>query len=85
MIDYILRCLRWERAVMHSVKRRAFLGLAAATFPVARIMQGQNRSGAQPDVPVRKPKAVAKLFKSPEGHPNGLENTREGLWIAEEV
>ena len=37
------------------------------------------------DVPVRKPKAVVKLFKSAEGHPNGLENAKEGLWIGEEV
>lgn len=32
-----------------------------------------------------KPKAVVKLFKSLEGHSNGLENTNDGLWIAEEV
>ena len=32
-----------------------------------------------------KPKAVVKLFLSPEGHPNGLENTPKGLWIAEEI
>jgi hypothetical protein len=70
---------------MHSVKRRAFVGLAAAAIPVARTAHGQAGPSTQPDVPVRKPKAVAKLFKSPEGHPNGLENTREGLWIAEEV
>ena len=36
------------------------------------------------DVPVRKAK-VARLFKSPDGHPNGLENTPEGLWIGEQV
>jgi hypothetical protein len=71
--------------MMHSVKRRAFVGLAAAAIPVARTAHGQAGPSTQPDVPVRKPKAVAKLFKSPEGHPNGLENTREGLWIAEEV
>ena len=36
-------------------------------------------------MPLCKPKAVVKLFKSPEGHPNGLETTNEGLWIAEEI
>jgi hypothetical protein len=25
------------------------------------------------------PRRVVKLFKSPEGHPNGLENTKEGI------
>jgi hypothetical protein len=70
---------------MHSVRRREFLGLAAAAIPAARMAVAQDRRGAQPGVPVRKPKAVVKLFKSPEGYPNGLENTPEGLWIAEEV
>ena len=70
---------------MHSVRRREFLGVAAAAIPAARMAVAQDRRGAQPDVPVRKPKAVVKLFKSPDGYPNGLENTAEGLWIAEEV
>ena len=37
-----------------------------------------------PDVPTRQAK-VAKLFKSPDGHPNGLETAKEGLWIGEQV
>jgi len=45
----------------------------------------QEKKGAQPTVEPRKPKAVVKLSKSPEGFPNGLENTPEGLWIAEEI
>jgi streptogramin lyase len=28
---------------------------------------------------------VVKLFKSPEGHPNALETTPEGLWIGEQI
>jgi sugar lactone lactonase YvrE len=36
------------------------------------------------DVPTRQAKVV-KLFKSPDGHPNGLETTREGLWIGEQT
>jgi streptogramin lyase len=35
-------------------------------------------------IPIRKAK-VTKLFKSPEGHPNALEATPEGLWIGEQV
>ncbi len=36
------------------------------------------------DVPARAAKVV-KLFKSPEGHPNGLETAAEGFWIGEQV
>jgi streptogramin lyase len=36
------------------------------------------------DAPKRKAKVV-KLFKSPDGHPNALETTREGLWIGEQT
>ena len=28
---------------------------------------------------------ITKLYKSPDGHPNGLEATPEGLWIGEQV
>lgn len=70
---------------MNFVRRREFLGLAAAASPIARMARAQDRGGVQPNVPLRKPKAVVKLFQSPEGHPNGLENTNEGLWIAEEI
>ena len=28
---------------------------------------------------------VTKLYKSPDGHPNGLESTPEGLWVGEQV
>ena len=37
-----------------------------------------------PEPPTRVAKVV-KLFRSPEGTPNGLETTPEGLWIAEQV
>ena len=53
--------------------------------PVARMAQAQDRAGMQADVPLHKPRAVAKLFQSPEGHPNSLDNTNEELWIAEEI
>ena len=66
---------------------RDFLGLtvSAGMMGVAGAAAAQERKGAQPAVEPRKPNAVVKLFKSPEGFPNGLENTPEGLWIAEEV
>lgn len=36
------------------------------------------------DAPTRAAKVV-RLFKSPEGHPNGLETTDEGFWIGEQI
>ena len=35
-------------------------------------------------VPIRKAR-VTKLFKSPDGHPNALEATPQGLWVGEQV
>ena len=40
---------------------------------------------ADADYPVRRRKAVEKLFRSPDGHPNGLEARPEGLWLGEQV
>src|SRR5260370_9927284 len=28
---------------------------------------------------------ITKLWKSPDGHPNGLESTPEGLWVGEQT
>ncbi|MBK5293433.1 MAG: hypothetical protein JJE04_17390 [Acidobacteriia bacterium] len=55
------------------IGRRGFLaGVLAAPLMAAK------------DVPTRTAKAT-KLFKSPDGHPNALETTKEGLWIGEQV
>ena len=35
--------------------------------------------------PIRKRKRVERLFKSPDGNPNGLEATAAGLWCGEQV
>jgi streptogramin lyase len=56
------------------VQRRTFLTSLAA------VAAGQ----AKDRVPIRKAK-VTKLFKSPEGHPNALEATPQGLWVGEQV
>lgn len=56
------------------MNRRIFLSSLAA----AASLSGGSR------VPVRKAK-VTKLFKSPDGHPNALEATPEGLWVGEQV
>src|SRR2546421_11688873 len=36
-------------------------------------------------VPIRKATIITKLFKSPDGHPNALEATPEGLWVGEQI
>ncbi len=55
------------------IPRREFLaGLAGA---------GLARAA---DAPVRRAKVV-KLFKSPDGFPNALETTPEGIWIGEQT
>ena len=54
--------------------RRSFLtGLAAASF-----MKEQYYA-------IRRRKKVELLFKSPDGNPNALEATEDGLWIGEQV
>ncbi len=54
------------------IGRRSFLGGLIATGAHAT------------DAPTRRAK-VTKLFKSPEGHPNGLETDARGFWIGEQV
>jgi hypothetical protein len=39
---------------------------------------------AAPPPPVRKA-TITKLFKTPDGHPNALDASSEGLWIGEQV
>lgn len=52
--------------------RRAFMGALAAGVFTAK------------DYPVHHPR-VEVLWKSPDGHPNALEATEEGLWVGEQV
>jgi streptogramin lyase len=55
------------------MNRRLFLGSFAAAVARPAV-----------DAPTRRARVV-KLFKSPDAHPNGLETTREGLWIGEQT
>lgn len=57
------------------LERRAFLGTLVAAAAAA---------AAPTDFPNKQAK-VEKLFKSPEEHPNALEASKEGLWIADQV
>ena len=43
-----------------------------------------GRSWGAKDAPTRVAKVV-KLFKSPDGHPNGMETAKEGFWIGEQT
>ena len=59
-------------ASLSMLNRRQFLGAIAATALDTK------------DHPVRAAK-VELLYKSPDGHPNGLETTPEGVWVGEQV
>ncbi len=62
------------------MKRREFVGLAAAAVPAAafdRIDVGSIKS--------RGTKKVEIVYKSPHPAPNGLQATREGLWVLDEA
>jgi hypothetical protein len=56
------------------------LGAAGLTGGIssAAAIDGNN-------YPIRRRRKVEILFQSPEGHPNGLEATEDGLWVAEQI
>ena len=56
------------------ISRRAWLAAMTATA-----------FAAKQDYPVKRRKKVELLFKSPDGNPNGLEATTDGLWVGEQV
>ncbi len=55
----------------HAMQRRDFLALAAAVIDFGKI-------------PARKVGKVETVFKSPGPKPNGLQATKEGLWIMDQ-
>jgi len=55
--------------------RRLMLGALAAAVAAAR---DQN-------YPIRRRSRVEKIWQSPDGNPNGLEATPEGLWVGEQI
>ncbi|MEZ5293493.1 MAG: hypothetical protein R2745_20590 [Vicinamibacterales bacterium] len=68
------------------VSRRAFLSLAA-TAPLSAPLPDQAAPAADTlaAVPVRRTGKVEIAFKSPGPRPNGLQATREGLWIIDQA
>jgi hypothetical protein len=74
---------------MNMVSRRAFLGFTASLPVAATASQGTTASrqtgiGLSTDVPVRRTGKVEIAFKSPTPRPNGLQATKEGLWIIDQ-
>ena len=66
-----------------AIARRAFLGTLAAGLAGSRITIAQSGGRAAPPIPTRKVKTTT-LFKSPEGYPNAITATQDGLWIGEQ-
>jgi len=68
------------------ISRRAFLGLAT-TAPFSTVVRADTTpcgAAALDGVPVRKCGKVEIAFKSPGPQPNGLQATRDGLWIIDQ-
>jgi hypothetical protein len=70
---------------MHKVSKREFLaaGIGTALGVSAMRTGSAQRAGANRIVSTRKAKTT-KLFRSPEGFPNAIAVTPEGLWIGEQ-
>lgn len=68
------------------INRRAFLSLAAVV-PVAGVSRPALAVGEAPSIasiPTRKTGKPEIAFKSPGPQPNGLQATRDGLWIIDQ-
>jgi hypothetical protein len=70
------------------ISRRAFFGFAAG-LPIAGVGSGVAQAAAcdSPSlttIPLRKTGKVEIAFKSPGPQPNGLQATRDGLWIIDQ-
>lgn len=69
------------------VSRRAFFGLAASMPLASTASVASAPTSSAPDlsaVPVRRTGKVEIAFKSPTPRPNGLQATRDGLWIIDQ-
>jgi hypothetical protein len=71
------------------ISRRAFFGFAAGASAAGVAMPANaDASMCNPpstaNIPVRKTGKVEIAFKSPGPQPNGLQATRDGLWIIDQ-
>src|SRR5947208_1437452 len=64
-------------------RRREFLGSLAVGLMGTRLAGAQAGSSGAQKPPVRKAKTTT-LFKSPEGYPNAIAVSPDGLWIGEQ-
>src|SRR3989442_10543346 len=64
-------------------RRREFLATLGVGLLGTRLARAQTGGGGAPPITVRKAKTKT-LFKSPEGFPNAIAATQDGLWIAEQ-
>jgi streptogramin lyase len=70
------------------LSRRAFLSLAAAVPAAARVPNAAAAAIAPPAVASIRTRTTGKpriVFKSPGPQPNGLQATRDGLWIIDQA
>src|SRR4030081_3182683 len=65
------------------IARRAFLETLGVGPWGGRLAAAQASGVGAPPVAVRKAKTTT-LFKSPEGYPNAITATQDGLWIGEQ-
>ena len=68
------------------MKRREFVGLAASAIVAPAFAPGVALA-SHPDVAglkIRKVGKVEIVYKSPHAKPNGLQATREGLWVRDQ-
>ena len=64
-------------------RRREFLTTVGVGLLGTRLAGAQTAGGNAPKPTVRRAKTTT-LFKSPEGYPNAIAATPEGLWIGEQ-
>ena len=64
--------------------RREFSGACGAG--VASLLGAwKARADGSGEYPIRRRKKVEILYQSPDGNPNGLEATADGLWVGEQI
>ena len=64
--------------------RREFSATWGAGLP-ALFGAWKAAADSKDSYPIRRRKKVEPLFRSPDGNPNGLEATEDGLWVGEQI
>ena len=65
------------------MKRREFFGAAAAAATVPALSAAPRIDTSK--IRVRKAGKVEVVFKSPGPQPNGMQCTKEGIWIIDQL